>query len=56
MGHSSIAVTEKYLRVDSNNDLKPMIHSYSKIISKGSQKNTNIIDLKEKMATKVATK
>ncbi len=29
MGHCSITVTEKYLRVDNNEDIAPMVNYYS---------------------------
>ena len=53
MGHSSVSQTEKYLRIDGDRDIRPMVSSYSKKISE--KKNEKVIKLHEKVATKVAT-
>ena len=47
MGHSSIAVTERYLRVSSEEDIRPMIKDLGTKIKSRSKS--------EKVATKMAT-
>jgi len=56
MGHSSVAQTEKHLRIDSDRDIRPMVSSYSKKINgKKDPQDEKIVKLPQKVATKVAT-
>ena len=41
MGHSSIAVTERYLRVSNDEDIRPMVMSYGSKIKKNSKNKSN---------------
>ncbi len=39
MGHSSVQVTERYLRLNDDTDLRPIANKYSRAIRKISKKN-----------------
>ena len=56
MGHCSITVTEKYLRVDINEDIAPMVSYYSKKIAENQsmeeKKVINLLSSPRKVGTK----
>ena len=59
MGHCSVTVTEKYLRVDVDEDIAPMVNYYSQKITKNQNPNENkVINLQiatRKVGSKVGS-